>query len=156
MLRPMTVMLRRTACAVALAAVSAGCGTSGPASGSFASFAGVLGCAELVARGTVAATAPANQRLDVTFDVDEWVVPSSGSTRIDFLADDPAREVGTPPWPVSDERVLVVLSDNAPAALQRGRRSASSDAVPRCGSPATVCRRVRGCLGADARRLSAP
>lgn len=111
-------MTSKVRLSLVLAAVlaAAGCSSSQPATGGFASEVGVLGCADLVAWGTVAATEQVSERLEVTFDVDEWVIPSRGIESVTFLADDPANEVGAPPWPISDERVLVVISDHAPAA----------------------------------------
>lgn len=84
--------------------------------GGFASFAGVLGCAELVVWGSVEAREPVAEGLEVTFDVDEWVHPSSGGERATFVADDPAAEVGAPDWDPSEQRLLVVLSKQAPPA----------------------------------------
>jgi hypothetical protein len=40
--------------------------------------------------------------------------PSTGSSSVTFLADDPAREVGAPAWPESAERLLVVVSEVGP------------------------------------------
>lgn len=123
---------------LAAALAAAGCSASQPPVGSFASEVGVLGCAELVAWGTVAATEQAGERLEVTFDVDEWVVPSRDSDSVTFLADDPANEVAAPPWPISDERVLVVVSDSAPAT--RYSRPQGERAVTQwreAGSPRT-------------------
>ncbi len=82
-------------------------------SGGFGSYAGVLGCAELVAWGTVTASGPVAEGLEVTLEVDGWVHPGSGGDIVTFLADDPARQVGAPSWPPSEERVLVIVSDTA-------------------------------------------
>ncbi len=81
----------------------------------FASYAGVLGCADVVAWGTVTASAAVSEGLEVTFDVDTWVYPSTGTDSVTFLADDPAREVAAPGWQDSDEELLVIVSDTAPA-----------------------------------------
>lgn len=110
----MAAMVRPWLIWVAVLTASA-CGASEPVSGSFASAAGVLGCADLVAWGTVDAASPVRDGLEVTFDVDEWVIPATGSDGVTFLADDPAKEVAAPGWEATG-RVLVIVSDAAPAA----------------------------------------
>lgn len=103
--------------AVAAVLAAAGCGGlhAAPASPSFASMAGVLGCADSVAWGRITAAEPVAGRLAVSVDVDEWLVPSTGGRTLTFLADDPAREVGAPAWQ-QRERVLVVVPERDPAA----------------------------------------
>ena len=101
---------------VATAMLTTGaCSGSGPAISGFGSYAGVLGCAELVAWGTVTGSEPGTEGLQVTFDVQEWVHPESGGAAVTFVADDPAREVAAPTWGRSDETVLVIVSDIGPA-----------------------------------------
>ena len=90
------------------------CSGSESASASFGSYAGVLGCAELVAWGTVTGSRPVTEGLAVTFDVQEWVYPTSGRAAVAFVADDPAREVAAPAWGRSEETVLVIVSDTGP------------------------------------------
>ncbi len=110
---------RRHLLAVPAVLAAAACSTSGSGTESrtagFASYAGVVGCADLVAWGTVRAAEPVSDGLEVTFDVAEWIYPSTGSGRVRFVADDPAKEVAAPTWE-SSERVLVVVSEVAPAA----------------------------------------
>ncbi len=112
----------------------------GSGTGGFASYAGVLGCADVIAWGTVAARQPVRDGLEVTVDVEEWVYPSTGSGRVTFVADDPAEEVGAPAWEVSGARLLIVLSENAPASplsaeegarALRDWRDANSPRTPR-------------------------
>ncbi len=91
------------------------CSASQSGNGSFASSAGVLGCADLVAWGTVVAAEPVDGRLQVRLEVVEWVVPADGSDTVVFLADDPAKEIGAPAWDSQDE-VLVIVSPASPAA----------------------------------------
>jgi hypothetical protein len=111
---------RQRALSVAAVLVIAGCSSSASpnvsATGGFASFAGVLGCAELVVWGSVEARDQVDEGLEVTFGVEEWVHPRTGGERTTFIADDPAVEVGAPEWDPSERRVLVVVSEQAPAA----------------------------------------
>ncbi len=102
--------------AVAAVLAAAGCGGSPSASGSpsFATMAGVLGCADSVAWGRITAAEPVTGRLAVTVEVDEWLVPSTGGRTLTFPADDPAREVGAPEWEPGG-RVLVVVPGHDPA-----------------------------------------
>jgi hypothetical protein len=110
----MTATVRVLALAATLAAAS--CSASGPSAAGFASRAGVLACADVVAWGTVAATRPGPDGLEVTLDVQEWVHPARGAPDLTFVADDPAQEVGAPAWRPGADPVLVVLSDDAPAS----------------------------------------
>lgn len=96
------------------AACSASESSRGSASAAFASYAGVLGCAELVAWGAVTGSEPVSEGLEIQLEVEEWVSPSTGSRAVTFIADDPAREVGAPAWPESPERLLVVVSEAGP------------------------------------------
>jgi RNA 3'-terminal phosphate cyclase len=85
-----------------------------------------LACADLVAWGTIEARERVTDGLDVTLDVDEWVHPTTGGGRVTFTADDPAENVGAPEWDPSEQRVLVVVSDVAPAewhAAAEGERA---------------------------------
>ena len=111
---------RQRALSVAAVLVIAGCSSGaspdGSATGSFASFVGVLGCAETVVWGNIEARDQVDERLEVTFNVEEWVHPRTGAEQIVVIADDPAVEVGAPVWDPSEQRVLVVVSDQAPAA----------------------------------------
>ena len=90
------------------------CGEPESGSAGFGSYAGVLGCAELVAWGTVTGSEPVKEGLAVAFDVQEWVYPEAGSDAVTFVADDPAREVAAPTWGSSEETVLVIVSDTGP------------------------------------------
>ena len=54
------------------------CSEPGSASAGFGSYAGVLGCAELVAWGTVTGSEPVTEGLEVAFVVKEWVYPGAG------------------------------------------------------------------------------
>ena len=103
----------RALAALAVVCVTPGCGPQTGAEG-FASYSGVLACADLVAWGTVTDSVPVGEGLDVTVDVDQWVHPSTGADSVSFLADDPGREVAAPAWPPSDDRILVIVSDSAP------------------------------------------
>ena len=93
---------RCRALSVAAVLVPAGCSSgaslNGSATGGFASNVGVLGCAELVVWGGVEARDQVDEGLEVTFNVQEWVHPTSGGERVTFVADDPAVEVGAPEW----------------------------------------------------------
>lgn len=95
--------------AVALTSCSPSASRSESASG-FSSQVGVLGCADFVVWGTVESVEPVADALEVTFDVEEWVSPSAGTSSVMFLADDPVKEVGAPAWEPSVEKVLVVAS----------------------------------------------
>ena len=111
---------------VAAMLATGGCSESESTSASFASYAGVLGCAELVAWGTVTGSEPVPEGLAVTFDVREWVYPESGESAVAFVADDPAREVAAPTWGQSEETVLVIVSDTGPTqrlATDEGARA---------------------------------
>ena len=90
------------------------CSAQESGSAGFGSYAGVLGCAELVAWGTVTGSEPVTEGLEVAFDVSEWVYPESGAAAVTFVADDPAREVAAPTWGASEETVLVIVSDVGP------------------------------------------
>lgn len=90
------------------------CSTQESGSAGFGSYAGVLGCAELVAWGKVTRSEPVTEGLEVSFDVSEWVYPEAGGAAVTFVADDPAREVAAPTWGASDETVLVIVSDTGP------------------------------------------
>ena len=124
---------------VATACSTAEPGT-GPGAGGFASDAGVLACADVIAWSTVAASQPVTDGLEVTVEVEEWVYPSTGNDSVTFVADDPAEEVGAPVWEASGARLLIVLSENAPPspmsadegvrALQEWR-NANSPRTPR-------------------------
>jgi len=111
---------RQRALSVAAVLVIAGCGSGaspdGSATGGFASFAGVFGCAETVVWGNISARDQADEGLEVTFDVEEWVHPRTAAEQIVVIADDPAVEVGAPEWDPSEQRILVVISEQAPAA----------------------------------------
>jgi hypothetical protein len=108
----------RTLTVLAAALVVSACGgqASTQGTGSFASYAGVLGCADVVAWGTVTGSTAVDEGLEVTFDVDEWVHPGTGSDSVTFVADDPQREVAAPAWPAAQDKVLVILSEVAPTA----------------------------------------
>ena len=100
---------------VATALLAAGaCTEQGSGSAGFASYAGELGCADLVAWGTVTGSRPVTEGLAVAFDVSEWVYPDEGAAAVTFLADDPAREVAAPTWDASEQNVLVIVSDTGP------------------------------------------
>lgn len=99
---------------VAVLLATGACGTQESSSASFASYAGVLGCAELVAWGKVTGSEPETEGLEVAFDVSEWVYPEAGGASVTFVADDPAREVVAPTWGASEETVLVIVSDTGP------------------------------------------
>lgn len=90
------------------------CSTPESGSAGFASYAGVLGCAELVAWGTVSGSQPVAEGLEVAFNVEEWVYPEAGGAAVTFIADDPAREVAAPTWEASEATVLVIVSDTGP------------------------------------------
>lgn len=96
--------------------VVSGCGgqASTQSAGGFASYAGVLGCADVVAWGSVKGSTAVDEGLEVSFEVDEWVYPGTGSDSVTFVADDPAREVAAPAWPASQEKLLVIVSEVAP------------------------------------------
>jgi hypothetical protein len=64
--------------------------------------------------GTVRGSEPVNEGLEVGFEVEKWVYPSTGTGSVTVLADDPAREVGAPVWPESEEELLVVVSGTGP------------------------------------------
>jgi hypothetical protein len=107
-------MSRQLAAAVCALVLASGCSDSGSATGSFGDNSGVLGCADLVVWGTVTSAEPADGKLKVTMDVEEWVYPASGDSRVTVTADDPAEQVGAPTWPSGTNPVLVVVSEVAP------------------------------------------
>lgn len=108
----------------------------GPASAGFASYAGVLGCAELAAWGNVTGNEPVREGLEVGFEVEEWVVPSNGAGSVTFLADDPVREVAAPAWPESEERLLVIVSGTGPTErLDAGQGEQAVQQWRDAGSP---------------------
>ncbi|MEV4637591.1 hypothetical protein AB0J80_09595 [Actinoplanes sp. NPDC049548] len=76
----------------------------------------VLGCADSAAWGTVTTVTPEGSRLRVVMRTDRWVVPDTGATTVDFLADHPSAQVGAPDWKVG-ARGLVVLDGSAPPSL---------------------------------------
>lgn len=92
------------------------CSAQESGSAGFGSYAGVLGCAELVAWGTVTGSEPVTEGLEVAFDVSEWVHPEAGGAAVTFVADDPAREVAAPTWGAGEGTVLVIVSDTGPTA----------------------------------------
>ena len=84
---------------------------------------------------SVEAVEPVAAGLEVTFDVEEWVAPTEGSSSVVFLADDPAKEVGAPRWKPSVEKVLVVASTDPtrPYSLEHGESAVSQ--WRKAGSP---------------------
>lgn len=103
--------------------VAAGCARGGAdTTASFASGAGVLGCAERALWGHVQLAQPADGRLKVTVEVDDWVIPENGGPRITFVADDPGQQVGAPSWRVTG-RVLVVVSPASPPSYSAGEEA---------------------------------
>ncbi len=70
------------AAVLVLAGCSSGASRSGSATGGFDSNVGVLGCAELVVWGSVEARDQVDEGLEVTFNVQEWVHPTSGGERV--------------------------------------------------------------------------
>jgi hypothetical protein len=111
----MTMPRSRLVLVVTALLATGACSTQEPGSAGFASYAGVLGCADLVAWGKVTGSEPVTEGLEVAFDVSEWVYPEAGGTAVTFVADDPAREVAAPAWDASEETVLVIVSDTGPA-----------------------------------------
>lgn len=101
------------AAASMLVMLAGACSTAGSITG-LADNAGVLGCADFVAWGTVASTKAVQAGLKVTVDVQEWVYPSVGADRVTVIADDPAQQVGAPSWPAGRQRLLIVVSEVAP------------------------------------------
>lgn len=111
--------VRTVALALCALVMTAACSDNGADSGStnggFASYVGVLGCADQVLWGTVAGSGTNNRALAVRLDVAEWIYPSTGSEQVVVVADDPNRQVGAPEW-TDDEKVLVVVSSVSPPA----------------------------------------
>ena len=99
--------------ALAALALSSACGPGVPVA-SFGSYAGVLGCADLVVWASVADVEPAPDGLEVTLEVEQWLVPSAGPDTTTIVADDPAEQVGAPAWPTSTARQLVISSPVSP------------------------------------------
>lgn len=114
---------RPTLVATALLATVA-CSAQESGSAGFGSYAGVLGCAELVAWGQVMGSAPVTEGLEVAFDVSEWIYPEAGGAAVTFVADDPAREVAAPTWEASENTVLVIVSDAGPPERLRADEGA--------------------------------
>lgn len=114
MLRLMVVKHRGAVLVVTALLATGACSTQESENAGFASYAGVLGCAELVAWGKVTGSEPVTEGLEVAFDVSEWVYPEAGEAAVTFVADDPAREVAAPTWGASEETVLAVVSDTGP------------------------------------------
>ena len=104
--------------------VTGACSAQEPGSAGFGSYAGVLGCAELVAWGQVIRSEPVTEGLEVAFDVSEWIHPEAGAAAVTFLADDPAREVAAPTWEASEDTVLVIVSDTGPTERLRADEGA--------------------------------
>lgn len=69
--------------------------------------------------------------------MEEWVPPSTGSSLVTFLADDPVRELGAPAW--AEQDALVVVSEvgsperlnasQGEQAVQQWRQAASPSAL---------------------------
>lgn len=115
----MNVSRRRLILAVTALLATGACDAQESESAGFASYAGVLGCAELVAWGKVTGSEPVPEGLAVAFDVSEWVYPEVGQAAVTFGADDPARQIAAPTWGTSEETVLVIVSDTGPTARLR-------------------------------------
>ena len=104
----------------------AACGSAPPATAGLGSQAAVLACAETVVWATVTQVDPAPAGLRVVLDVRTWVHPAGGPDELVVVADDPAREVGAPPWRPGPGRLLVVVSPSAPVqplAAAEGERA---------------------------------
>ena len=91
------------------------CGTSDSEAevSSLGSAAALIACSDHAFWGTVASTSQEADGVLVTFDIDEWVHPTSGPSQITLVADDPAEQVGAPEWTLS-ERVFVLDGRDSP------------------------------------------
>lgn len=113
-------LLRDVATAAAIIVLGTGCASDAPGeAGGLGSAAAVVACYEHVFWGTVDGTAVQADGLHVTFQVDDWVRPASGDSRITLVADDPAENVGAPDWSTS-KRVLVTYGRDSPLDLLQG------------------------------------
>lgn len=114
----MSHLLRHVGTAAAIIVLGAGCASDATGeAGSLGSAAAAIACSDHVFWGTVEGTAVQADGLHVTFQVDEWLRPASGDSRITLVADDPAENVGAPDWSTS-ERVLVMGTDSPLDLLQ--------------------------------------
>jgi hypothetical protein len=107
-------MGRRLIAVVFALLLASGCSDSDSPTGSLADHRGVLGCADLVVWGTIYSAEPVNGQLKVALNVEEWVYPATGDSRVTVSADDPAVEVGAPTWEPGPESVLVIVSEVGP------------------------------------------
>lgn len=112
--------LRRMGTAVVIAVLAAGCASDAPdETGGLGSASAAIACSDPVFWGTVEGTAVQPDGLHVMFQVDDWVRPASGDSRITLVADDPAVHVGAPDWSTSD-RVLVMDGNDSPLDFVQG------------------------------------
>ena len=96
--------------------LTAGCGGGSSTSADFGDLAGVLSCADLVVWGTVTSAVTGPRSLEVTVDVDQWVHPAAGAPQVVVLGDHLAELSGAQVWKVAPDRLLVVVSEDAPTA----------------------------------------
>jgi hypothetical protein len=113
-------LLRHVGTAAAIVVLGTGCAydVTGEPNG-LGSAAAAIACSDHVFWGTVEGTAVKADGLHITFQVDDWVRPASGDSRITLIADDPAENVGAPDWTTS-ERVLVMDGTDSPLDLLQG------------------------------------
>ncbi len=106
--------------AAAIVVLGNGCASNATGeAGGLGSAAAVVACSDHVFWGTVEGTAVEADGLHVTFQVDDWVRPASGDSRITLVADDPAENVGAPDWSTS-ERMLVMDGRDSPLDMVLG------------------------------------
>ena len=113
-------LLRHVGTAAAIVVLGTGCAADATGeAGGLGSATAVVACSDHVFWGTVEGTAVEPDGLHVTFQVDNWVRPTSGDSRITLVADDPAKNVGAPHWSTS-ERLLVLDGTDSPLDLLQG------------------------------------
>ncbi len=113
-------LLRHVGTAAAIVLLMTGCTSDTPSeTGGLGSAEAAVACSDHVFWGIVEGTAVEADGLHVTFQVDDWIRPASGDSRITLVADDPAENVGAPDWSTS-ERVLVMDGSDAPLDMVQG------------------------------------
>lgn len=108
-------------CMIAIAALVGACGgeEGGTETSGLAGPGVVIACSDHAFWGTVKQARKSPQGLQVTFEVNEWVRPTSGGSQVTLVADDPAQHPGAPGWPIQ-QRGLVVDDKKAPLNMLSG------------------------------------
>lgn len=114
------LLVRAVGVAAAIIVLGAGCAPGATVEvGGLGSATAAVACSDHVFWGTVEGAAVKADGLHVTFQVEDWVRPGSGDSRITLLADDPAKNVGAPSWSTS-EPVLVMDGTDSPLDFLQG------------------------------------